>query len=178
MEISRKERPIKIRQQSSITPESLEKLFQHGDDEINKIYQLLGGDGIISPASIQTVIISGGSGGGGTAGAPVDAKFLMIGNDARFPDERAFVSNNGIKQVDGGANGNLELQLDINSLAVDTIVSGDLLAFEDITGGLDNKITFANLEATLKHDNLADVVVNEHLLPEDENMVVAGRMFG
>jgi len=56
-----------------------------------------------------------------------------------------------------------DMQLDINSLVETTLASGDFLAFEDITGGLDKKVTFANLEATLDHDNLAGFVANEHI---------------
>ncbi len=53
---------------------------------------------------------------------------------------------------------------DINILAVATIAAGDFIPFWDITVTADNKkITFANLEATLNHDSLAEFVANEHV---------------
>ncbi len=62
--------------------------------------------------------------------------------------------------VIGATNGGLlvnaaDIQLDINSLATDTPVTGDFIAFEDIGGGLDNKATFATVETILVHDNLS-----------------------
>ncbi len=53
--------------------------------------------------------------------------------------------------------------LDINSLAVATIAAGDFVPFWDITATATNKkITFANFEATLSHDALADFTTDEH----------------
>ena len=47
--------------------------------------------------------------------------------------------------------------LDINSLSVATIAAGDFVPFWDITATATNKkITFANFESTLNHDNLAN----------------------
>ena len=70
--------------------------------------------------------------------------------------------------VIGLANGGIlvnanDLHLDINSLAVSAVAAGDFFAFEDIGGGLDKKITFANLESTLSHDSLADFLTAEHV---------------
>lgn len=156
--ITRKERPIKIRQKSSVNPENLEKLFQHGDDEINKIYQLLGSNGIISQASIQTIIISSGGGGGG-GGAPADAIFLMIGNDARFSNERALVSNQGVKQVDGGANGDLVLSADINALTEKTEPTNvDFVMIYDAAGLNNKKVTLDKLGSEYWQDPVIDTL--------------------
>jgi len=64
LEITRQERPVNFRQQSTINPENLEKNFRHGDEEINKIYQILGNNGIINQASVQRLVIFGGGSGG------------------------------------------------------------------------------------------------------------------
>ena len=71
IEISRQERPVNFRQQSTINPENLERNFRHADAEINKIYQILGNQGIINQASIQTVVLFSGGGGGGGGGGGV-----------------------------------------------------------------------------------------------------------
>ena len=56
------------------------------------------------------------------------------------------------------------LDLDINSLAVAAIAAGDFVPFWDITATATNKkITFANFESTLNHDNLSGLVANEHI---------------
>ncbi len=147
VKINREERPVNFRQKSTISAENLERNFRHADEEINKIYQILGNDGIISQGSIQTVVIvSGGGGGGGGGGAPADAIFLMIGNDARFPKERALVSNQGIKQVDGGANGNLVLSADINALTEKADPDNlDFVMIYDATGLNNKKVTIDKL---------------------------------
>ncbi len=55
------------------------------------------------------------------------------------------------------------LALDINSLAVATIVSGDFVPFWDITATATNKkTTFANFEAALTHDNLIAGTIASH----------------
>ena len=53
--------------------------------------------------------------------------------------------------------------LDINSLNAAAIAATDTLPFYDVTATGNKKITFANLESTLDHDNLAGFVSNEHI---------------
>jgi len=160
IEISRQERPVNFRQQSTINPENLERNFRHADAEINKIYQILGDKGIISQASIQTVVIV--SGGGGTtpgAGAPADAIFLMIGNDARFPNERGLVSNQGVKQVDGGANGDLVLSADIVGLSEKTDPTNvDFVMIYDAAGLNNKKVTVDKLGSEYWQDPVIDIL--------------------
>lgn len=56
------------------------------------------------------------------------------------------------------------IDLDINSLSVATIAAGDFVPFWDLTSTATNKkITFANFESTLNHDNLFGFVMNEHI---------------
>lgn len=55
------------------------------------------------------------------------------------------------------------LALDINGLTVDTIAVGDFLAFYDISGVDTNKITLANLNASLDHNSLLNYVANQHI---------------
>jgi len=64
LEITRQERPVNFRQQSTINPANLERNFRHADEEINKIYQILGNKGIITQTSVQRLVIFGGGGGG------------------------------------------------------------------------------------------------------------------
>lgn len=52
--------------------------------------------------------------------------------------------------------------LDILNLTTDTIAAGDWVPFHDLTDA-PNKITFANFEATLAHDNLSGYVANKHI---------------
>ncbi len=82
VEISRQERPVNFRQRSTISPENLEKNFRHADEEINKIYQILGNNGIINQASIRSVIVV--SGGGGGAPAPAVGTFLSLSDTPLF----------------------------------------------------------------------------------------------
>lgn len=116
----------------------------------------------------------------GSLFAPHDASYVVVALDGTLTTERRLQAGAGLTLTDGGANADIDIdvvavanggllinannmQLDISSLAIDTIAAGDFLAFEDITGGLDNKITFANLEGTLNHDNLTGFVANEHI---------------
>lgn len=57
------------------------------------------------------------------------------------------------------------LSFDINSLATTTKIDpGDFIPHWDITATATNKkITFANFESYLSHDNLVDFVANEHI---------------
>jgi len=56
------------------------------------------------------------------------------------------------------------LSLNLSSLAVAGIAAGDFVPFWDITATATNKkITFANFEATLNHDNLAGYTATKHI---------------
>lgn len=55
------------------------------------------------------------------------------------------------------------LTLDINGLAADTLATGDFFAFFDISGVDNNKITFANLNASIDHNALLNYVANQHI---------------
>lgn len=58
------------------------------------------------------------------------------------------------------------LNLDISALSVDTIATGDYLAFSDTSGGDHNKISFGNLNASLDYDsflNLPDLTALENV---------------
>ncbi len=158
IKIERSINPIKIKQESSINPVNLDKLFTHNENEIKKIYDLFGGNGIINQASITRIIISSG-GGGGASGAPADAIFLMIGNDSRFSKERALVSNQGVKQVDGGANGNLVLSADINALTEKTEPTNvDFVMIYDAAGLNNKKVTVDKLGSEYWQDPVIDTL--------------------
>lgn len=55
------------------------------------------------------------------------------------------------------------LSLDINGLAADTLATGDFFPFFDISGGDNNKVTLANLNASLDHNSLLNYVANRHI---------------
>lgn len=55
------------------------------------------------------------------------------------------------------------ISLDINGLTADTLASGDFFVFYDISGSDHNKITFANLNASLDHNALLNYVANQHI---------------
>lgn len=161
IEIERAANPIKIKQQSSITPVNLDKLFTHNEKEIKKIYDLFGKNGTINQKSIATVIISSGGRGGGASGAPVDAIFLMIGNDARFSNERALVSNQGVKQVDGGANGNLVLSVDIPALSEKTDPDNvDFAIIYDAAAATNKKVALNKLGSEYWQDPVIDILID------------------
>ena len=63
----------------------------------------------------------------------------------------------------GDISTNRTFDLDINSLSVATIASGDFVPFWDITATATNKkTTFANFEAALTHDNLIAGTIADH----------------
>lgn len=106
------------------------------------------------------------TGGGGeintmsNAGTGLDIFNAKSGVD--FP-MRALIGDSGVTITLDGSD--LDINLDINSLAIATIAAGDFVPFWDITATATNKkITFANFEATLDHDNLAGFVAGEHFL--------------
>jgi len=73
------------------------------------------------------------------------------------------VTLNVINATNGGLTINAEsVQLNINDLGTDTIASGDFIAFDDLGSALDKKITFANFEAALTHDNLVSGTIADH----------------
>ena len=65
----------------------------------------------------------------------------------------------GIKVTYDDPNGKLDFTLDFSTLTTDTIAAADVLAFFDDDGTDHNKITFANFESTLEHDNIANNIV-------------------
>lgn len=64
----------------------------------------------------------------------------------------------------GDLSANRTFTVDLNELGTETsIAAGDFIAMVDITDSGSQKITFANIEATLNHDSLAGFVANEHI---------------
>ena len=86
--ISRKERPVSFRQKSTINPENLERNFRHADEEINKLYQILGGDNLSRNQGSRTIVVGGGSGGGVTIGSPADAEYVVTALNAQLPNAK------------------------------------------------------------------------------------------
>jgi len=71
----------------------------------------------------------------------------------------------------GDISANRTFAVDLNELTTETsIAADDFLAMVDVTDNGSGKITFANLESTLNHDNLTGFEANEHftMLDEDE----------
>ena len=55
------------------------------------------------------------------------------------------------------------LNLNINGLTTDTLAVGDFIPFYDISGADNNKVTFANFNASLDHNSLLNYVANRHI---------------
>lgn len=55
------------------------------------------------------------------------------------------------------------IDLDIGSLATDTPVAADHIAFDDAGGGSDNKATITTLSTVIDHDTTTNFVANEHI---------------
>ncbi|KKK91296.1 hypothetical protein LCGC14_2714390, partial [marine sediment metagenome] len=71
-------------------------------------------------------------------------------------------TGSGLAYTDGG--NFITVAVDINSLSVATIVSGDFVPFWDITATATNKkTTFANFEAAVNHDNLLNYAIDNHI---------------
>ena len=95
----------------------------------------------------------------GGGGAPTDAEYLVISADATLTDERIATGGTGIDIVDAGAGSTATFNLNIDSLATDTIAAADTIPFNDDGDNVANKITFANFEASL---NFSKVVFSEY----------------
>ncbi|KKK71331.1 hypothetical protein LCGC14_2914980, partial [marine sediment metagenome] len=81
----------------------------------------------------------------------------LSGYDANDHIDHSTVSVSSGSGLTGGGtiDGNQTLALDINGLGAAAIAAGDFVPFWDITATATNKkITFANFEAALTHDNL------------------------
>ncbi len=97
--ITRRERPLKIKQQESITPVNLEKLGSHFDNEIEKLYQLLGKEGTINNESVAAVVFVPG-GGSGSPPPPAFVAFLNLGDTpSSYNVEGIMPSINGLKNA-------------------------------------------------------------------------------
>ena len=89
----------------------------------------------------------------------------LSGYDSNDHIDHTSVSVSSGSGLTGGGtiDGNQTLALDINGLSVAVIAAGDFIPFWDITATATNKkITFANLEGTLTHDNLSGFGTDNH----------------
>jgi len=76
------------------------------------------------------------------------------------------------------ANSN-DVALDINSLDVAVIADGDFIPFWDITVTATNKkITFANFEGTIDHEQIAGKIANEHIDHSGVSVIAGAGMTG
>lgn len=97
---------------------------------------------------------------GAGGGAPTNAEYLLVSNNGSLSQDRRFVAGSGLAAVDGGANGDYTLSLDINGLAAqgETMAAADTFALYDATGAINKKVTFAALEGDLDLGNLSGVI--------------------
>jgi hypothetical protein len=71
------------------------------------------------------------------------------------------------------------LSVDLNELGTETsIAAGDFIAMVDITDSGSQKITLANLEAAITHDNLSGFVANEHIDHSTVDVIAGAGMTG
>jgi len=105
--------------------------------------------------------------GGGVGGGLLQSSWATITGDSGTTsaddplDSLAIAGGEGL--VSSVAGDTVTLDMAVNALAADTLAPSDELLFYDITGTHHNKITLANLEGTLNHENLAGLVENEHI---------------
>lgn len=100
---------------------------------------------------------SGVAGGGG--GAPDNASYVTLGNNASLSAERVLTAGSGISIVDGGANTTVTVAFLINSLTADTTpLAADVFVFFDAVDATHKKVTWTNLKAQLTADGFGDVV--------------------
>jgi hypothetical protein len=72
-----------------------------------------------------------------------------------------------------------DLAVDLDDLVTETtIAAGDFIAMVDITDSGSGKITFANFEGTLNHDNLAGVVADQHVAHSGVSITAGTGMTG
>lgn len=55
------------------------------------------------------------------------------------------------------------INLDFNALTADTVAAADVFPFYDVSGADHNKITFANLNASIDHNALLNYVADQHV---------------
>lgn len=129
----------------------VKSIAKSGDSELKGNITLSGGTNITLTQAGQDIEIAAGA-----AGAPTDAQYVTLAVDGDLSAERVLAGGTGIDIADGGANNNVTLSLDVSELGAEaTIAAGDFIVMEDITDNGSQKITFANLEGTIDHGNLA-----------------------
>jgi hypothetical protein len=85
------------------------------------------------------IIISGGAGGGGvTSGAPTDVSYLVLNNDSRLSNERAFTVDTSVfLPIDGGADSTYTLNLRQSSISGNYITANSIQQGHVLSGYVD-----------------------------------------
>ena len=93
-----------------------------------------------------------------------DQDIDLTPNSGTYPSaSNTITAGNGLSGG-GDLSANRTIDIDLNELATETaIAAGDFIAMVDITDNGSGKITFANFEGALNHDNLTGFVANEHI---------------
>lgn len=92
--------------------------------------------------AISSVIGGAGSGGGGS-GAPTDATYITVSNNATLSNERVLSAGNLLAISDGGANNNLTLNCNLSLADTTQANINDLILFSDVSNSNANaKNTF------------------------------------
>lgn len=88
-------------------------------------------------------------GGGPGSSAPLNGQYIMVGNDASLPSERALVGNQGVKLIDAGANSSITASADIINLTEKVVpVTGDFVMIYDATGLNNKRVNFNNFSGS------------------------------
>lgn len=137
-----------------VVTRDVKSISKSGEAKLKGDITISGGANITLTQTDQDISIAAS----GSTGAPSDAQYLTLALDGDLDNERVLVGGTGIDLADGGANNNATLTLDVSELGVEaSIAADDYVVMEDITDNGSQKITFANLEGTISHANLADL---------------------
>lgn len=83
--------------------------------------------------------------GGAVGGAPTDAPFAVVSLDPDLSDERRLVGGNNVSLVDGGANGDLTIDLDDPLLISGPVGAPSIALAVQLTTGLSGSISEFNI---------------------------------
>ena len=101
-------------------------------DSTSDTLTLVAGSNItITTNSTTDEITIAASGGGG--GAPTSAQYITLATDATLSNERVLTAGNLVDITDGGAGGNVTLDVDLSEASAGTFAIDDTIPFPDVS---------------------------------------------